>query len=108
MNGVFIEEGQQVGLINPTSGLEQLDFLEDERQFAAPEVEAKVTSPDSNQKIVAELKKYADEHEQRYGRFPKTLIFGETAAPHREGDVRRRARTVRRIHTGRRYRQVRD
>jgi type I restriction enzyme R subunit len=82
MNGVFIDEGQQVGLINPTSGLEQLDFLEDERQFAPTEVEAKVTSPDSNQKIVAELKKYADEHEQRYGRFPKTLIFAANDLPH--------------------------
>jgi type I restriction enzyme R subunit len=82
MNGVFIDEGQQVGLINPTSGLEQLDFLEDERQFAPTEVEAKVTSPDSNIKIVAELKKYADEHEQRYGRFPKTLIFAANDLPH--------------------------
>ena len=71
MNGVFIDEGQQVGLINPTSGLEQLDFLEDERQFSPTEVESKVTSPDSNQKIVAELKKYTDQHEQRYGRFPE-------------------------------------
>src|SRR6185295_16744271 len=82
MNGVFIDEGQQVGLINPTSGLEQLDFLEDERQFAPTEVEAVVTSPDSNLKIVAELKKYADEHEQRYGRFPKTLIFAANDLPH--------------------------
>jgi type I restriction enzyme, R subunit len=82
MNGVFIDEGQQVGLINPTSGLEQLDFLEDERQFAPTDVEAKVTSPDSNLKIVAELKKYADEHEQRYGRFPKTLIFAANDLPH--------------------------
>ncbi len=82
MNGVFIDEGQQVGLINPTSGLEQLDFLEDERQFAPTEVEAKVTSPDSNQKIVTELKKYADAHEQRYGRFPKTLIFAANDLPH--------------------------
>lgn len=82
MNGVFIDEGQQVGLINPTSGLEQLDFLEDERQFAPTEIEAKVTSPDSNIKIVAELKKYAEEHEQRYGRFPKTLIFAANDLPH--------------------------
>ena len=82
MNGVFIDEGQQVGLINPTSGLEQLDFLEDERQFAPIEVESKVTSPDSNLKIVAELKKYTDEHEQRYGRFPKTLIFAANDLPH--------------------------
>jgi type I restriction enzyme R subunit len=82
INGVFIDEGQQVGLINPTSGLEQLDFLEDERQFAPTDVEAKVTSPDSNLKIVAELRKYTDEHEKRYGRFPKTLIFAANDLPH--------------------------
>jgi hypothetical protein len=33
------------------------------------------TAPDSNRKIIEELKKYALEHEARYGRFPKTLIF---------------------------------
>ena len=42
----------------------------------------KVTSPDSNRKIVAELKKYTDQHEQRYGRFPKTLIFAANDLPH--------------------------
>ncbi len=82
MNGMFLEEGQQVGLIDPRSGLEQLDFIEDQRQFAAPEVEEKVTSPDSNRKIVAELKKYTDSHEQTYGRFPKTLIFAANDLPH--------------------------
>src|SRR3989442_1385347 len=82
LNGVFIDEGQQVGVIDPTSGLERLDFVEDERQFAPTDVEAKVTSPDSNRKIVAELKKYTDQHEQRYGRFPKTLIFAANDLPH--------------------------
>jgi type I restriction enzyme, R subunit len=82
MSGVFIEEGQQVGLVDPTTGLERLDILEDERAFAPPELEEKVTSPDSNQKIVEELKKYSDEHEQRYGRFPKTLIFAANDLPH--------------------------
>jgi type I restriction enzyme, R subunit len=82
MNGVFIDEGQQVGVIDPTSGVERLDFVEDERQFAPTEVEAKVTSPDSNQKIVAELKVYTDQHEERYGRFPKILIFAANDLPH--------------------------
>jgi type I restriction enzyme R subunit len=82
MNGVFLEEGEEVGLVNTTSGTEQRDYLEDERQFEAPEVEEKVTSPDSNLKIVTELKKYADEHEEKYGRFPKTLIFADNDVPH--------------------------
>lgn len=82
MNGVFLEEGEEVGLVNTVSGSEQRDYLEDERTFEAPEVEEKVTSPDSNLKIVTELKKYADEHEQEYGRFPKTLIFADNDQPH--------------------------
>jgi type I restriction enzyme, R subunit len=82
MNGVFIEEGEEVGLVNTTSGAEQRDYLEDERTFEAPEVEEKVTSPDSNLKIVLEMKKYADEHEAEYGRFPKTLIFADNDMPH--------------------------
>lgn len=82
MNGVFLEEGQHIGIINPTSGSEQLDILEDERNFSASEVEVKVTSPDSNLKIIQELKAYADEHERIYGRFPKTLIFAANDLPH--------------------------
>src|SRR5712692_7524186 len=82
MNGVFIEEGQQVGVIDTRTGLEQLDLLEDQRIFAPTEIEEKVTSPDSNKKIVEELKKHTDLHEQRYGRFPKMLIFAANDLPH--------------------------
>lgn len=82
MSGVFLKEGEEVGLVNTTSGTEKRDYLEDERKFEAPEVEEKVTSPDSNLKIVTELRKYADEHEQKYGRFPKTLIFAGNDVPH--------------------------
>ena len=52
-----------------------MDMPADERLFDAGEIESKVTAPDSNRKIIEELKKYALEHEARYGRFPKTLIF---------------------------------
>lgn len=82
LNGVFLKEGERVTLIDPTSGRENLDQLEDERQFASTEVERAVTSPDSNAKIVAEIKKFALEHEQRYGRFPKILIFAANDLPH--------------------------
>lgn len=82
MAGVFLQEGEEVGLIDPETGSEQLDRLEDERQFDTTEIERKVTAPDSNRKIVEELKKYALEHEQRYGRFPKTLIFAANDIPH--------------------------
>ena len=45
-----------------------------------------MTSPDSNRKILDELRKYAVEHEQKYGRFPKTLIHF-----HNEGTMGDRA-----------------
>jgi type I restriction enzyme R subunit len=82
MEGVFLKEGELVGMVDPESGSETLDQLEDEREFETTEVERTVTSPDSNRKILEEVKKYALEHEQRCGRFPKTLIFAANDVPH--------------------------
>jgi type I restriction enzyme, R subunit len=82
MKGVFLNEGEQIGMIDPTTGAEQLDQLEDERQFDATEVEKKITAPDSNRRILEEIRTYCDEHEQQYGRFPKTLIFAVNDLPH--------------------------
>jgi type I restriction enzyme R subunit len=82
MEGVFLKEGEEVGVVNPATGAKQLDLLEDERQFDTTEVEEKVTSPDSNQKILEEVKKYALAHEEQFGRFPKTLIFAVNDLPH--------------------------
>ena len=82
MNGVFLKEGEQVDQVDPETGARQLDLLEDERTFDATEVERKITAPDSNRKILEEIKRYADEHEREYGRFPKTLIFAANDLPH--------------------------
>ncbi len=82
LQGIFLEEGEQVELVDPESGSKQMDLLEDERQFNTSEVEQKVTSPDSNRKILEEVKRYALEHEQEYGRFPKTLVFAVNDLPH--------------------------
>lgn len=82
MKGVFLSEGEQIGIVDPTSGAEQLDLLEDERQFDASEVEQKVTAPDSNKKILEEIRKHALEHQEKTGRFPKTLIFAVNDLPH--------------------------
>ncbi len=82
MNGIFLPEGQQVGVIDPVTGLEQQDLLEDERQFDTTEVERTVTSPDSNRKILEEVRTYAQAHESMHGRFPKTLIFAVHDLPH--------------------------
>jgi type I restriction enzyme, R subunit len=82
MAGVFLQEGEEVGFIDPETGTEQLDRLEDERQFDTSDIERKVTAPDSNRKIVEEIKKYALAHEERTGRFPKMLIFAANDLPH--------------------------
>ena len=68
-------------MVDPETGRKRLDQLEDEREFDTTEIERKVTAPDSNRKILEELKKYADEHEQRYGRFPKTLDLRRQRPP---------------------------
>jgi type I restriction enzyme, R subunit len=82
MNGIFLQEGEQVSMIDPDTGNETLDQLEDERKFESDEVEHKVTSPDSNRKILEEIKKYAAEHERDFERFPKILIFAANDLPH--------------------------
>lgn len=45
MNGIFLKEGEQVGVVNPESGTEQLDLIEDQREFPTTEIEEKITSP---------------------------------------------------------------
>jgi len=82
VNGIFLKEGEQVSLVNPESGAQQLDLLEDERQFDSTKIEREITSPDSNKKILEEVKKWAEDHERQYGRFPKTLIFAANDLPH--------------------------
>ncbi len=82
INGAFLKEGELVGEIDTVTGAEQLDELEDEREFSAGEIEQKITSPDSIRKIITAIKVYTDEHEQKYHRFPKMLIFAVNDLPH--------------------------
>jgi type I restriction enzyme, R subunit len=82
MNGVFLRQGENVEVVDPQTGLSQMDKLEDERQFDTTDIESKVTAPESNRMILAELKKHALEHERRTGRFPKTLIFAANDLGH--------------------------
>ncbi len=82
VQGVFLPEGENVELVDPETGLSRMDQLEDERAFDTSDVESKVTAPDSNRKILEEIKKYADDHLAEYGRYPKTLIFAVHDLPH--------------------------
>lgn len=82
MNGVFLKEGDHVSKVDTDTGEQLFDQLEDEREFPAQDVERKITAPKSNRKIIEEVKKYALEHEDRTGRFPKILIFAVNDLPH--------------------------
>lgn len=82
MNGIFLNEGEQVRMIDPETGSEDMDQLEDERKFDTADIERKITSPDSNRRIIEELRRYCEEHEAKYGRFPKTLIFAANDIHH--------------------------
>jgi type I restriction enzyme R subunit len=81
MNGVFLKEGEQVELVNPATGKRLIDTLEDERKFETGDLERRITVPDSNRKIIEEVRKHALLHEARHGRFPKTLIFAVNDIP---------------------------
>jgi len=83
INGVFLQAGDQVDNVDPETGSRELDVLEDERDYPAADVEQKITVPDSNRRILEEIKRYAEEHEREYGRFPKTLIFAAQDLQHR-------------------------
>jgi type I restriction enzyme R subunit len=82
MNGLFLKEGEQVESVDPMSGVRQLDLLEDERVFDTAKIERLITAPDANRRVLAEVKRYADEHEKLFGRLPKTLIFADNDQPH--------------------------
>jgi type I restriction enzyme R subunit len=75
MNGVFLKEGEQVGVVDTVTGREFIDQLEDEREFYSEEIEKKITSPDTVKKVIQEVAKYASDFERKNNRFPKTLIF---------------------------------
>jgi len=83
INGAFLQEGEQVGVIDTETGEEIYDELEDEREFSTADIERKITVPDSNRKIIQEIAEYAEKHQEETGRFPRILIFAVNDLPHR-------------------------
>jgi len=75
MKGMFLKEGEEVGVIDTESGKEKFDVLEDEREYDTSDIEHKATAPDRNRKIVKEFARYARLQEKELGHFPKTLVF---------------------------------
>lgn len=82
LNGLFLKEGEHVGVKDPETGAEVMDALEDEREFDTTQIEREVTAPESNRMIIQELARYAAQHEVETGHFPKTLIFAANDLPH--------------------------
>jgi type I restriction enzyme, R subunit len=82
MQGAFLKEGEHVTLVNTDTGEKLFDQLEDERAYAAEDIERSITVPDTNRKIIKEVARYAREHQERNGRFPKTLIFAVNDLAH--------------------------
>jgi type I restriction enzyme R subunit len=82
MKGIFLQEGEEITLKDPETGQLSLDILEDERAFDPTEIEQRITSIDSNRKIVEEFARHALEQEEELGRFPKTLIFADNDLQH--------------------------
>jgi type I restriction enzyme R subunit len=75
MRGMFLKEGEEVGLIDSDSGKESFDILEDEREYDTSDIERRATAPDRNRKIVKEFAQQAIRQEKELGHFPKTLVF---------------------------------
>lgn len=82
MSGIFLREGDSVGIIDTTTGEETYDELEDEREFPTEDIEKKITAPESNRKIIKEIAKHAYKHKEKTRRFPKILIFAVNDLPH--------------------------
>lgn len=82
IKGAFLQEGEQVEIIDVETGEGHIDQLEDEREFDTAKIEHEITVPESNKKIIQEYKKYALEFEKEKGRFPKTLIFAVNDIEH--------------------------
>jgi type I site-specific restriction endonuclease len=55
MKGIFLKEGDPVGIIDTATGEEIYDELEDEREFSTEDIEQKITAPESNRKIIKEI-----------------------------------------------------
>ena len=82
IKGAFLEEGEEVGLIDTHTGQLSFETLEDERELPAPTTEIDWSAPDRNRKIVQEIQKYLLDQEEQLGHFPKTLVFAQNDIEH--------------------------
>jgi type I restriction enzyme, R subunit len=82
LNGAFLRPGEEVGLQDAATGQLHFEFLEDERELPAPDIDQQWAAPDRDRKIMQEVAKYLREQETELRHFPKTLIFAHNDLPH--------------------------
>lgn len=82
LNGAFLSPGEEVGLQDAATGQLHFEFLEDQRELPAPEIDQQWAAPDRDRRIVQEVAKYLREQETELHHFPKTLIFAHNDLPH--------------------------
>lgn len=82
LNGAFLRPGEEVGLQDAATGQLHFEFLEDQRELPAPEIDQQWAAPDRDHRIVQEVAKYLREQETEQRHFPKTLIFAHNDLPH--------------------------
>ena len=82
MKGMFLKEGEEVGIVNPETGAKKMDVLEDEREFDSASGTRTSRRRIPTARSWKRSRNMRLEHEERYGRFPKTLIFAVNDLPH--------------------------
>lgn len=82
LKGAFLHEGEEVGLQDTHTGQLRFEFLEDECELPAPQIDQQWAAPDRDRKIVKEVVKYLLEQEADLRRFPKTLVFAHNDLAH--------------------------
>jgi type I restriction enzyme R subunit len=82
LNGAFLRPGEEVGLQDSATGQLHFEFLEDQRELLAPEIDQQWAAPDRDRRIVQEVAKYLLEQETELHHFPKTLFFAHNDLPH--------------------------
>jgi type I restriction enzyme R subunit len=82
LHGAFLRPGDEVGLQDAATGQLRFEFLEDERELPAPEIDQRWAAPDHDRKVVREISRYLREQESDLHRFPKTLVFAHNDLPH--------------------------
>ena len=82
LHGAFLHSGEEIGLQDASTGQLHFEYLEDERELPASEIDQQWAAPDRDKRIVQEVSKNLRAQEAELGRFPKTLFFAHNDLQH--------------------------